>query len=100
MRRDDEDAVMDHFAFYAEWRDLIRYCVPTETAKNQYALFEIAVSCFLTANKDGAMNATKSYGFGLVLESMVKEHSMIELEVVQKWMASNSQNEEKEVVVT
>jgi len=93
-----EEEAMDHYGFFEQWRDLVRYLVPTECEKNQLALLEIAVSCFLTARKDGKENATKSYAFGLVLEAVVARHGMLELGVLKQWLATHGMEKDKEEV--
>lgn len=90
---------MDHFSFFAEWKNLINYCIPLEHDKNQYELFNVAVTTFITAFNDKQMNAVKSYGFGLILESMVSKYEMIKLEVLQKWLELNANDESKDLAI-
>jgi len=96
---ESDDAELDHFAFFAEWRDLVRYCVPDKTERNQLALLEIGVSCFMTARRDGKRNATKAYAFGLVLEAAVARHAMLSVAVLKRWLAAHGADKDKAELV-
>eukprot|EP00483_Globobulimina_turgida_P002424 UN02428 len=95
-----DGAENEHFAFFEEWKDLIIYCIPQHHDTNQYELFNIAVTSFITAFKDKQANAIKSYGFGLILEAMVVQYKMFNLQIIENWLMKNKDDERKSVVVT
>ena len=98
-----ESEMSDIHSFFLEWKDLIRYCVPSTHTLNQTQLFDIGVKTFVTALKDSHASAVKSYGFGFICESVVNKHQMIGFEIITLWLAENSgatQSKETLVVVS
>merc|ERR1712228_385390 len=99
IKADDEEC-LDHFSFFEAWKNLIAYMIPLNQKQNQMEFIDILVKTFLTAYGDKAMNATKSYGLGLILESVVARYEMIGLEIVQQWLLENENDKSKEVAVS
>eukprot|EP00488_Nonionellina_sp_1-RS-2012_P000173 TRINITY_DN10526_c0_g1_i1.p1 TRINITY_DN10526_c0_g1~~TRINITY_DN10526_c0_g1_i1.p1 ORF type:complete len:104 (+),score=37.57 TRINITY_DN10526_c0_g1_i1:44-313(+) len=62
-----QDADVDHYGYFEDWKHLINYCIPLDHVKNQYELFDIAVKSFITAYKDKSIKACQStYSFGFI----------------------------------
>merc|ERR1719512_453383 len=69
--------------------------IPIKQRLNQLEFVDNLVKVFLTAYGDEAMNATKSYGLGLILESVMARHEMIAMDIVQEWLTTNENEKGK-----